>query len=66
MSGPTFLRVVPEGDETAADPRAEGITEAQAATLRELCDRQGLPFDGNLSRAQAEERIEALRKNEET
>jgi hypothetical protein len=37
------------------------ITEQQAAILRDLAERAGEPFDGNLTRGQAEERIEALR-----
>jgi hypothetical protein len=40
----------------------EPITERQAVILRDLAERAGEPFDGNLTRGQAEERIEVLRK----
>ena len=39
----------------------EPITERQAAILRDLAGRSGEPFDGNLTRGEAEERIAALR-----
>jgi hypothetical protein len=39
----------------------EPITDRQAAILRDLAERAGEPFDGNLTRGEAEERIEALR-----
>jgi len=38
-----------------------GMTEQQAVILRGLAERAGEPFDGSLSRGQAEARIEALR-----
>jgi len=38
------------------------MTDRQAVTLRELADRAGEPFDGNLTRGQAEERISWLRE----
>jgi hypothetical protein len=37
------------------------ITDRQAATLRDLAERAGEPFDGNLTRGEAEARIDALR-----
>lgn len=37
------------------------ITDRQAAILRDLAERAGEPFDGNLTRGQADARIEALR-----
>jgi hypothetical protein len=39
----------------------EPMTDRQAAILRDLAERAGEPFDGNLDRGQAEGRIEALR-----
>lgn len=36
------------------------ITEVTAATLRELCNRTGEEFDGNLTEEQARARIAAL------
>lgn len=39
----------------------EKITEKQAVVLRDLADRANEPYDGNLTRGQAEERIAALR-----
>jgi hypothetical protein len=39
----------------------EPITDRQAAILRDLAERAGEPFDGNLTRGEAEARIEALR-----
>ena len=38
------------------------MTEKQAVILRDLAARAGEPFDGNLTRGQAERRIDALRK----
>ena len=38
------------------------ITEKQAVILRDLAGRAGEPFDGSLTRGQAERRIEALRE----
>lgn len=43
--------------EDADDP----MTDAQAAELRDLCDKRGEPFDTSLTREQAEARIEALK-----
>jgi hypothetical protein len=40
----------------------EPITEQQVVILRDLARRAGEPFDGNLTRGEAEGRIEALRK----
>jgi hypothetical protein len=37
------------------------ITDRQAAILRDLAERAGEPFDGNLTRGEAEARIDALR-----
>ena len=43
-------------------PDSDGpMTPKQAAILRDLADRAGEPFDGNLSRRQADERIEYLK-----
>ena len=38
------------------------MTEKQAVILRDLAEKAGEPFDGNLNRGQAERRIEALRE----
>lgn len=38
------------------------MTEKQAAELRQLAERLGEPFDGNLTYAQAKSRIEELKK----
>jgi hypothetical protein len=38
------------------------ITEKQAVVLRDLAERAGEPYDGNLTRGEAERRIEALRE----
>ncbi|EKE44765.1 hypothetical protein OCGS_1148 [Oceaniovalibus guishaninsula JLT2003] len=38
----------------------EPMTEVQAVRLRELCQKLDEPFDGNLTQAQADARIEAL------
>ena len=38
------------------------MTEAQAAALRRLCQAAGEPFDAGLSKGDASQRIEALRK----
>ncbi len=43
--------------EDADDP----MTDAQAAELRDLCERTGEPFDTGLTREQADARIEALK-----
>jgi hypothetical protein len=40
----------------------EPITEKQAVILRDLAERAGEPYDGNLTRGEAERRIEALRE----
>ncbi len=39
----------------------EPMTDAQASYLRTLCQEAGEPFDDNLTKAQASERIDALR-----
>jgi hypothetical protein len=47
-----------------SSPETKGdapMDEKQAAELRKLCEKQGEPFDGNLTAAQAAERIEALK-----
>ncbi len=49
---------VVSGDPQGAD---EPMTDKQSAELRQLCDAKGEPFDGNLTAAQASERIEALK-----
>jgi len=38
------------------------MTDKQAVILRDLAERAGEPFDGNLNRGQAEQRIDALRE----
>jgi hypothetical protein len=38
------------------------MTEVQAVELRELAEKTGEPFDGQLTQRQASIRIEALRK----
>jgi hypothetical protein len=38
------------------------MTDRQGVILRELADRAGEPYDGNLNRKQAEERIAWLRE----
>ncbi|MEO0390630.1 MAG: hypothetical protein AAF218_06775 [Pseudomonadota bacterium] len=38
------------------------MTEKTAAVLRELCAKQGEPFDTALTEAQAQERIAALKE----
>ena len=55
--GQTPLSAVPTVAGRADDP----LTDKQAAILGDLADRAGEPFDGNLTRGQAEARIEALR-----
>ncbi len=55
-AGAAPLAALPE-IETHAD---EPMTPKQAAILRELCERKGEPFDGALTRRQAEERIAYL------
>lgn len=37
------------------------MTDKQAVVLRDLCERHGEPFDGNLTRDQADERIAYLK-----
>ena len=39
----------------------DAMSEEQAVILRDLALKAGEPYDGNLSRAQADARIEALR-----
>ena len=41
------------------------MTDKQAAILRDLTDREGLDFDGSLTKAQADERIAALRERQD-
>ena len=45
------------------DTQGEPMTDKQAAILRELTDSCGEPFDGNLTRRQADDRIEYLKSN---
>ncbi len=42
----------------------EPMTEAQASYLRTLSDEVGEPFDENLTKAEASERIDALRERD--
>ncbi|WP_168771175.1 DUF3072 domain-containing protein [Palleronia sediminis] len=53
---PVAGAVVEGGDPKADEP----MTEVQAAKLRELTEKTDEPFDANLTRGQAEARIEAL------
>jgi hypothetical protein len=39
----------------------DAMSEKQAVILRDLALKAGEPYEGNLTRAQADERIEALR-----
>ena len=48
----------PEDWKTGDEP----MTDAQASYLRTLSDEVGEPFDENLTKAQASERIDALRE----
>jgi len=41
----------------------EPMTEAQASLLRRLCREAGEPFEAELSKAHASQRIEALQKS---
>ena len=47
----------PRKDWTTGD---ESMTGAQASYLKTLCQEAGEPFDPNLSKAEASERIDAL------
>ncbi len=55
---------------TNLDPSRGGQDEDEPAsaqtraTLRELCEEKGEPHDGNLTEAQAQERIRVLRGDE--
>ena len=49
--------------ETARDPDAP-VTSEQLTILRDLCERHGEEFDGNLTEGQANERIAELEKRE--
>ncbi|WP_375261015.1 DUF3072 domain-containing protein [Palleronia sp.] len=40
----------------------EPMTEEQAVRLRQLCEKHDEAFDGNLTRQEADARIEALEK----
>lgn len=51
--------IIPEAVDPHPDPGGE-MTEVQAARLRELCDKLDEPFDANLTKDQADRRIEAL------
>ena len=42
----------------------EPMTEAQASYLRTLSDEVGEPFDENLTKAEASERIDVLRERD--
>ena len=44
----------------------EQMSEQQAAELRELCEKHDEPFDGNLTRREAEQRIESLKARDES
>jgi hypothetical protein len=49
------------GFATTGGDAGEPITDRQATILRELAALAGEPFDGNLTRGEAEDRIAALR-----
>ena len=53
-------RVIEEAPIIGGDAHEE-MTEKQAVILRELAQEAGEPFDGKLTRAQAEERIAHLK-----
>ena len=57
--------ILPDPDAQAAQDPDAPMTDRQAATLRDLTARTGDPFDGNLTQAQAQERIEALQEQTE-
>lgn len=57
VAGGTPVSAVPNIDGKGDEP----MTDKQAVILRELADKAGEPFDGNLTRAQAHERIEYLK-----
>ncbi|SFP76127.1 DUF3072 domain-containing protein [Tranquillimonas alkanivorans] len=50
------------GITTARTHGHDAMTEKQAVELRQLAEEAGEPFDTSLNRGQAEERIEALKK----
>ncbi|HYY44110.1 MAG TPA: DUF3072 domain-containing protein [Actinomycetota bacterium] len=57
----------PSSSNTAKDPEDwktgdEPMTGAQASYLRTLCEETGQEFDPSLTKAQASERIDQLRK----
>ncbi|WP_099826838.1 DUF3072 domain-containing protein [Oceaniglobus indicus] len=53
----TTIGATSSPDTTGDDP----MTEKQAAELRALCEETGEPFDGNLTSAQAQDRIDYLK-----
>jgi len=56
--------IIPPREYLADDPLGyspdKPMTEVQAVKLRELADRTGEPFDGNLTQVQAQKRMSAL------
>lgn len=61
---PTTAPASPVGAFPVADTTgSEPMTAKQAAFLRDLCARVHEPFDDGLTRAQAQQRIEALRND---
>ncbi len=56
------IRPVTGGEDGGAPGDSDSsITEEQSVTLRDLAERAGEPYDGNLSERQAQERIGVLR-----
>lgn len=53
-------------DPTRGGQDADGPANPDTqATLRALCEEKGEPYDGNLTEAQAQERIRVLRGDED-
>lgn len=57
-AAPTPAAGFAAADDAGTDAR---MSEAQAAELRQLAEEKGEAFDGNLTRQQAADRIEALK-----
>jgi uncharacterized damage-inducible protein DinB len=59
-AGATPLAAYPEA-EAKRHEQGQPMTPEQSATLRTLCEELGEPFDGQLTRWQAAERIDYLK-----
>ena len=56
------VKPVTGSDPTRGGQDADSPADAETqATLRALCEEKGEPYDGNLTEAQAQERIRVLR-----